>query len=729
MPANFNDKVIIESNGAIKLNGNTGNNKQAMTSKGNATPEWTDVVNSVSAGDGISVSGGSGDITISNTGVTSITAGSNITISGSTGDITISADDQDGGGGGGGPTAWGDITGKPDLVNKIVAGTNITITPNSGTGTVTINSTAAGGGGTADAVDWDNITNKPNFCDPSWVESEPVCNPPAEPPNTCSRLGQIYGKSIVLTRSGTGQSPAIVWGTGNPTNIYMGLGGSTDNRRIRITSDEGWDSSNPDKCGGEATAGKFELFTFQMGQPQGGSDPNKKWANRTFKPRTMPSHSGGVAVKAKQAGEWNDTTAGSDPGHSISLIYEEPFRIGNTDEVTAANDSTLATFNLETILDTIAADGSVSSMSGGSSLIRWGRLNASKMETVSDDFINHTSPFIDLEQLQNIHPYLVKTEYTADSYEELYDTDGNIIGEQIKPDPADRTTVPIEVNNNILTLMLLVRAKRARDRVQAIEDNISNNLATTTYVDDRFADLIDASPASLDTLNELAAALGDDANFASNVTTQIATKLNADAVSAFGLTLIDDADAATARTTLGLGDAATQNTTAFATAAQGVKADAALPAAGAATAVGATALISLSGVPGGDTDLGGFTGSTITDNVTVKVALEELETAVEERALATTVTSIDTDVTALVTLSGVASGSTDLGTFTGSIVTDNTSVKAAVQELETAIEAKVTLDGSNIPGVYNNDNEAATAGVPVNGIYRNSNGTIHWRLS
>lgn len=112
---------------------------------------------------------------------------------------------------------------------------------------------------------------------------------------------------------------------------------------------------------------------------------------------------------------------------------------------------------------------------------------------------------------------------------------------------------------------------------------VDSTIATKTYADSAattaVANVIDAAPAALDTLNELAAALGDDANFSTTITNSIATKLNSSAVSAFGLTLIDDADAAAARTTLGLGTAATTAASAYATAAQGTKADAALPAA------------------------------------------------------------------------------------------------------------------------------------------------------
>ncbi len=53
----------------------------------------------------------------------------------------------------------------------------------------------------------------------------------------------------------------------------------------------------------------------------------------------------------------------------------------------------------------------------------------------------------------------------------------------------------------------------------------TNNYATESYVDTEIANLVDTAPSTLDTLNELAAALGDDANFSTTVTNSIATKL------------------------------------------------------------------------------------------------------------------------------------------------------------------------------------------------------------
>lgn len=59
---------------------------------------------------------------------------------------------------------------------------------------------------------------------------------------------------------------------------------------------------------------------------------------------------------------------------------------------------------------------------------------------------------------------------------------------------------------------------------QSASDN-TTKVATTAYVTTAIANLADSAPSTLNTLNELAAALGDDANFSTTVTNSIATKL------------------------------------------------------------------------------------------------------------------------------------------------------------------------------------------------------------
>lgn len=66
-------------------------------------------------------------------------------------------------------------------------------------------------------------------------------------------------------------------------------------------------------------------------------------------------------------------------------------------------------------------------------------------------------------------------------------------------------------------------------RITYLEENKADKselvgLATESYVTSKISDVVGAAPAALDTLNELASALNDDANFASYVATELAKK-------------------------------------------------------------------------------------------------------------------------------------------------------------------------------------------------------------
>jgi hypothetical protein len=70
----------------------------------------------------------------------------------------------------------------------------------------------------------------------------------------------------------------------------------------------------------------------------------------------------------------------------------------------------------------------------------------------------------------------------------------------------------------------IAAARLSTATTQSASDN-STKIATTAYADAQVATVVDSAPSTLDTLNELAAALGDDANFSTTVTTSIGTKL------------------------------------------------------------------------------------------------------------------------------------------------------------------------------------------------------------
>lgn len=101
-------------------------------------------------------------------------------------------------------------------------------------------------------------------------------------------------------------------------------------------------------------------------------------------------------------------------------------------------------------------------------------------------------------------------------------------------------TSTVEVQDTSLRLANLTTAQRNAltasngdmiynstiNQFEVYENGTWRSLASDQDVTDEVAALVDSAPSTLDTLNELAAALGDDPNFATTTTNNLAGKLN-----------------------------------------------------------------------------------------------------------------------------------------------------------------------------------------------------------
>lgn len=158
-----------------------------------------------------------------------------------------------------------------------------------------------------------------------------------------------------------------------------------------------------------------------------------------------------------------------------------------------------------------------------------------------------------------------------------------------------------------------------------------------------------------------------------------------------------------------------------------------------------SSLVTLSGVTSGAVNLGTFTGNIIKDDSTIKSALQSLETSLGNVSATTfavsyspTVVTLTVNGTpyniaaaasnagvmsaaqrnslnSLVTLSGVAASSISLGTFTGVTIPDATTVKEALQALETAVEGVSSPAPSNITITHNASNVFVNSSTGTSG--------------
>jgi hypothetical protein len=131
-----------------------------------------------------------------------------------------------------------------------------------------------------------------------------------------------------------------------------------------------------------------------------------------------------------------------------------------------------------------------------------------------------------------------------------YITDANIT---IVGDDSTGTSFSAKNNDNIkITGTQNATVSVVGDTITVTGPDLSS-YASTSYVDTAIANTVDSAPETLNTLNELAAALGDDANFATTTSTALGNRLRVD-TAAQGLTTTQKSNA---KTNLGLATVAT----------------------------------------------------------------------------------------------------------------------------------------------------------------------------
>ena len=142
----------------------------------------------------------------------------------------------------------------------------------------------------------------------------------------------------------------------------------------------------------------------------------------------------------------------------------------------------------------------------------------------SDSTGNAAAMRISFRDSGNTEKFFVGSNESSNSYFYLGTPSGQNNPVSIRVNGSDRvqaTSSGLTVNGSLTASSGLANGMVAT--TQSASDN-STKVATTAYTDTAIANLVDSSPAALNTLNELAAAINDDANFSTTMTNSIATK-------------------------------------------------------------------------------------------------------------------------------------------------------------------------------------------------------------
>ena len=129
-----------------------------------------------------------------------------------------------------------------------------------------------------------------------------------------------------------------------------------------------------------------------------------------------------------------------------------------------------------------------------------------------------TQDFVSSSDVQNsLGDYIPLTSLGEPQGPAKLDVDGNLLI------PENKIIIEGATANDY---ELTIEAPDVTSDITITLPNVSGTIATTSDISTAISNLIDSAPVALDTLNELAAALGDDPNYATTITTALGDKLS-----------------------------------------------------------------------------------------------------------------------------------------------------------------------------------------------------------
>ena len=218
-------------------------------------------------------------------------------------------------------------------------------------------------------------------------------------------------------------------------------------------------------------------------------------------------------------------TASAGSGISVSVVSQN-LNIVNTGLLTATSGSGISVSTVNQNLNivntglltaTAGAGISVSTVSQNLNIVNTGLLTATAGSGITVSVVN--------QNLNVVNTGILTASAGSGISLTVVGQNLNVVNTGVLTASAGAGISLSIVDGNLNVVNTITNNNQLTNGAAYITSSALTGYATETYVGTQISNLVDAAPGTLDTLNELAAALGDDPNFATTVSTSIGTKV------------------------------------------------------------------------------------------------------------------------------------------------------------------------------------------------------------